>query len=159
MRIQDKKGLSEIVATLIIILLTLIAVGIIWVVIRNVVEGGAEQVDISQRCLNVELQAVAVSETAPASGIYNVTLRRGSDSEGEIGVKVNVFLGTTTSSGVMNFGAFGDLDALGTVTRTVNTNTAPAVLVTPGDNVEFTAFFQDVSGNDQLCSRTNTFNF
>ena len=157
MRIQNKKGLSEIVATLIIILLTLVAVGIIWVVIRNVVEGGAEQVDISQRCLAVELSAVTVNETS--SGAYSVTLRRGSDSQGDIGVKVNVFLGTTTSSGVMDFGAFGDLDALGTVTKPVNTNIAPAVLVTPGDNVEFTAFFKDVSGNEQLCSRTNTYNF
>ena len=157
MKLQNRKGLSTIVATLIIILLTLVAVGIIWVVIRNVVEGGAEQVDISQRCLAVELSAVTVNETS--SGAYSVTLRRGSDSQGDIGVKVNVFLGTTTSSGVMDFGAFGDLDALGTVTKPVNTNIAPAVLVTPGDNVEFTAFFKDVSGNEQLCSRTNTYNF
>ena len=153
MRIQNKKGLSEIVATLIIILLTLIAVGIIWVVIRNVVEGGAEQVDISQKCLAVELDAVTVNETS--SGVYAVTLRRGSDSQGDVGVKVNIFQGIATSSGVLNFGAFGDLDALGTVTKTITT----APILAGGDKVEFTAFFQDVSGNEQLCPQTKSFSF
>lgn len=156
MRIQNRKGLSAIVATLIIILLTLVAVGIIWVVIRNVVQGGAEQIDISQKCIAVSLEAVTVNEIA--SGVYAVTLKRGADSQGDLGVKVNVFSGATTSSGVINFGAFGDLDALGTVTRTVNTNTTTPVA--GGDKIEFTAFFLDASGNEQLCPQaTQTFNF
>ncbi len=155
MRIENKKGLSEIVATLIIILLTLVAVGIIWVVIRNVVEGGAQQVDISQKCLAVELNAVTVNETSP--GVYGVTLRRGSDGEEDIGVKVNVFSGQATSSGVIDFGAFGDLDALGTVTGSVDTNTATPVV--GGDKIEFTAFFRDASGNEQLCPQTKSFSF
>ncbi|MEK6840922.1 MAG: hypothetical protein AABX79_03135 [Nanoarchaeota archaeon] len=156
-RMQNRKGLSTIVATLIIILLTLVAVGIIWVVIRNVVEGGAQQVDISQKCLAVELTGVTVNETAVSSGIYNVTLRRGSDSQGDVGVKANVFSGQTTSSGVIAFGAVGDLDALGTVTRSIDTNTATAV--PGGDKVEYTAFFLDSSGNEQLCPQTKSFNF
>jgi len=148
MRIQNRKGLSTIVATLIIILLTLVAVGIIWVVIRNVVESGAEQVDISQKCLAVELSAVSVTESA---GVYSVTLHRGSDSQGDIGVKVNVFSGLTTNSGVLEFGAFGDLDALGTVTKTVPESGA---ILTGGDKIEFTAYFKDDSGDPQLCSHT-----
>ena len=39
---NNKKGLSTIVATLLIILLTLVAVGIIWIVIRNVVQTGTD---------------------------------------------------------------------------------------------------------------------
>lgn len=35
---KDSKGLSTIVATLLIILLTLVAVGVIWIVVRNVME-------------------------------------------------------------------------------------------------------------------------
>ena len=152
---MNKKGLSDIIATLLIILLTLVAVGIIWVVIRNVVQGGADTIDLSSKCIAVELNAVTVSETS--SGIYNVTLKRSADSEGDIGVKVNVFSGSASSSGVLDFGAFGDLDSLGTITRTIDTNVVTTV--TGGNKVEFTAFFQDSSGNDQLCSQTNTFNF
>ena len=149
----DKKGLSTIVATLIIILLTLVAVGIIWVVIRNVVEGGAGQIELSQKCLAVELSAVTVNETS--SGIYDVTLRRGTGNQEDIGVKVNVFQGTATSSGVLAWGDFGELDALGTVTNAVDTNAT----LTGGDKIEFTAFFQGASGEEQLCSQTKSFEF
>jgi len=60
---ESKRGLSAIVATLLIILLTLIAVGIIWVVIRNVVQSGAEQVDLGTKCIAIELSAITVVET------------------------------------------------------------------------------------------------
>ena len=43
-----KKGLSTIVITLIIILISLVAVGIIWVVVRNVIQTGTEQVALGQ---------------------------------------------------------------------------------------------------------------
>ena len=155
MRTQNKKGLSDIVTTVIIIVLSLVAIGIVWVVVRNLVEGGAEQIDVNQKCLAVELSALIVNETS--SGVYAVTLRRGPDSEGDIGVKVNIFQGTTLNSGVLDFGTVGDIDAIGTVTRTVNTNTATPV--SGGDNIEFTAFFLDVSGNEQLCSQTKSFEF
>ena len=37
---SNKKGLSTVVTTLIIILLVLVAIGIVWVVIRGVIESG-----------------------------------------------------------------------------------------------------------------------
>jgi len=55
---QNTKGLSEIVATLIIILLTLVAVGIIWVVIRVVVKIGAGQISVSAIFININLISV-----------------------------------------------------------------------------------------------------
>jgi hypothetical protein len=155
MRTQNKKGLSDIVTTLIIIVLSLVAIGIVWVVVRNLVEGGAEQIDINQKCLSVDLSAVTINETS--SGVYSVTLRRGSDSEGDIGVKINIFSGITVSSGVLDFEPFGNLEALETSTKTIDTNTATPVV--GGDKVEFTAFFQDASGNEQLCSQTQNFEF
>lgn len=155
MRTQNKKGLSDIVTTVIIIVLSLVAIGIVWVVVRNLVEGGAEQIDVNQKCLTVELSALIVNETS--SGVYAVTLRRGPDSEGDIGVKVNIFQGITTSSGVMEFEPFGVLDALETSTKVIDTNTVTPVV--GGDNVEFTAFFLDASGNEQLCSQTKSFEF
>ena len=58
---MDKRGLDAVVTTLIIILLVLVAVGIIWVVVRNVVQQGSEQIDISSKCLSVDVQAVSVT--------------------------------------------------------------------------------------------------
>ncbi len=57
---KKTKGLSTIVATLIIILLVLVAVGIIWVVVRNVIEGGAQQIQGSNDCLAVEVKPTKV---------------------------------------------------------------------------------------------------
>ena len=154
---KSKRGLSAIVATLLIILLTLIAVGIIWVVIRNVVQSGAEQVDLGTKCIAIELSAITVVENTTGNpGVYYVTLNRGSDSQDDIGVKVNVFQGATTSSGVIDFGAFGDLDPLGTVTRTINT-TANGTQILNGDKIEFTPFFLSISGEEQLCSQTGSY--
>lgn len=151
---NNKRGLSTIIATLLIILLTLVSVGIIWVVIRNVVQSGTNQVDLSQKCIAVELSAVTVNETS--AGNYAVTLKRGSDSQGDLGVKVNVF-NATNNSGIRDFGSFGELDALGTLTK--NVTTYPLSIVPNGVKVEFTAFFHDDSGNDQLCSQTGSFTF
>ena len=43
---ESKKGLSAVVTTLIIILLVLVAVGIIWVVVQNIVTEGAESISL-----------------------------------------------------------------------------------------------------------------
>ena len=148
---KNTRGLSAIVATLIIILLTLVAVGIIWVVIRNMVQSGAEQIDISTKCTAVTLSAVKVNVTTPEGNTYAVTLHRGSDSQEDLGVKVNIF-NSTDNGGVQVWGAVGDLDALGTVTKSVTG-------VTGANKIEYTSYFTDDSGNDQLCSPTQTFTF
>ena len=57
---MNKKGLDAIVTTIIIILLALVAIGIIWAVLRNVVQQGADQVDNNAKCISVDLEAVSV---------------------------------------------------------------------------------------------------
>jgi len=52
----NKRGLSDIVATLIIILLVIVAAGIIWVVVRNIVGSGADTIEMSQKCVEIELR-------------------------------------------------------------------------------------------------------
>jgi hypothetical protein len=150
---ESRKGLSTIVATLIIVLLVLVAVGIIWVVIRNVVESGAEQIDITNKCLAIDLQAVSVNETS--AGVYDVTIER-SDGSAEVlgGIKVNILNGTD-SSGVMDFPA---LTAAERDTLSLDTSTE-GDQVDNGDEMQYTAFFIDASGNEQLCSQPNTFTF
>ncbi len=165
MKRKNKRGLSTIIATLLIILLTLVSVGIIWVVIRNVVQGGSNQIDLSQKCVSVALSAVTVLPTGNLS-TFQVTLKRGSDSEGNVGVKLNIF-SPINNSGVGDFAAFGELSPLGTLTKTIVTGgqvsgffpnlTAPGAAGT--NKIEFTAYFRDASGVTQLCSQTNSFTF
>ena len=148
---ENKRGLSAIVATLIIILLVLVAVGIIWVVVRNVIQEGAEQVDISTKCIAVDLRAVSVVPVADEAGNYSVTLRRLAGGEAIGGVKIVLF-SDTANSGVLD-DYFQTLSELGTRTETVVTN------VTDANRLDYTVYFTDDSGNDALCSQTNSFTF
>ena len=145
----QKKGLSAVVTTLLIILLVLVAVGIIWVVVRNVVQEGAEQIDVSARCTAVDLRAVGVVETS--AGVYDITLQRRAGGDDIAGVKI-VILADTASSGVLP-DLFLDMEALDTVTETGVAGPAGAT------SVEFTPYFLDSSGNELLCSQIGEFNF
>jgi len=145
---RNKKGLSAIITTLMIILIVLVAVGIIWVVVRNVVEEGAESIDISTKCLAFNVQAVSVVNTSLTT--YDVTLNREAGGDDMGGLKV-VFFNSTSNSQVLDFGT--TIDALGTVTRNIDPG------ITNANKVEFTVFVLDASGNEQLCSQTSSFNF
>lgn len=145
---KNTKGLSTIVATLLIILLTLVAVGIIWVVVKNVVQGGTEQVDIDAKCLQASVVATkVVNITAPANGFgtYDVTLTREGSGEAIGGVRL-VFMNSSESiSEVVDV----ETDLKGMETITVN---RPLSKVTNPNKVTAVAYFLDADGNEQLCS-------
>ena len=147
---ENKRGLSAIVATLIIILLVLVAVGIIWIVVRNVIQEGAEQVDISTKCIAVDLRAVSVVPVVGSPESYSVTLRRVAGGEAIGGVKISLF-NETANSGVLD--GFLVLSELETRTETV------AAGITNANRLEYTVYFLDDSGNERLCSQTNSYNF
>ena len=55
-----KRGLSTIVATLIIILLVLVATGILWVVVRNVVQGGSEEISLGKLTVSLKIEKAQI---------------------------------------------------------------------------------------------------
>ena len=59
---DDKRGLSRgyVITSLILILLVLVAVGIVWVVIKNLISGGVEQVSLGMFTLNMEIENVKI---------------------------------------------------------------------------------------------------
>jgi len=144
--IQNKKGLSAIITTLLVVLLVLVAVGIVWVVVRNVVTSGTEGVELGAKCLNVDVSATAVNCNNPAACV--VTLERtGSETDAIAGVKL-VFRDSdnTTSSSLID--EPGNVELLvGKIVTVDSTLTAP-------DSLEVTPYFVDSSGNEQLCSTT-----
>ena len=145
---KNTKGLSTIVATLLIILLTLVAVGIIWVVVKNVVQGGTEQVDIDAKCLQASVVATKVVNTTAAFdgfGNYEVTLTREGSGDAIGGVRL-VFMNASESvSEVIDVD--GNLQGIQTRTSTVTFDE-----VTNPNQVTAVAYFLDADGNAQLCS-------
>lgn len=149
--IKDKKGLSTIVTTLIIILLVLVAIGIVWVVVRGVVEEGTGQIDIKVKCIDVNVKATAVTCTAANS--CDVTLTRGAGG-GAIGGAILVFYDGTTATATP-YDAVGNIAALSSTTLTG----IDSGLTTIPNKVEVTTYFIDDAGQSQLCSQATTFSF
>ncbi len=144
---RNKRGLSAVVTTLIIIILVFVAIGIIWVVIRDVFEGGAADIELSSKCLDIDVSATAVVNTSDIN--YIVTLKRGAGGDVIDGVKI-VLLNDTGSSNVIT--EPGDIEQLRTVTKTI-------IGVVDSNKVETTVYFTDASGNDKPCPQTDTFSF
>ena len=151
---ENKRGLSAIVATLIIILLVLVAVGIIWVVVRNLIQEGAEQVDIGTKCMAVDIRAVSVVPVVGEAESYSVTLRRTAGGEVLGGIKIVLF-NDTANSGVLN-----KFNETATLLGELDTRTEiVAAGITNANKLEYTVYFTDESGTEALCSQTNSYSF
>jgi len=139
---MNNKGLSNVVTVLMFILLALVAVGIIWGVVNNLVEKGAEEIDLSSKCLEVKME---VSGSACSGGICNATVKRNAGGEEIGGVKLvfnNDLLGTNYVHDVP-----GDITPLETKTES-NVNTGLGNVT----GVEVTPYFKDNVGEEKLCS-------
>jgi hypothetical protein len=169
---KNKKGLSTIVATLIIILLVLVATGIIWVVVRNVIMTNSGQVDIGTKCILSQVVATRVTSTAwgnptitdltNAAGntTYSVTLERtaGDDQIGGVSLvftdatEQNTYITKILASQVSN-----GFSRLGITTASVN---VPAQFLTGNaTKIGVVIFYDDEEGVDVLCSSTNSLQF
>jgi len=74
---QEKKGLSAVVTTLIVILLVLVAVGIMWVVVRSLVQEGAEEIELGKFTLDLEIKTAQIE-----NGDVTVVVVRRNPGEG-----------------------------------------------------------------------------
>jgi len=76
--INQKRGLSAVIVTVLIILLALAAVAIVWAAVRPALSGAGDQIQGTQDCLNLNLQVTACSATAAvgSGGSALVTVRR-----------------------------------------------------------------------------------
>ncbi|MFH1503464.1 MAG: hypothetical protein ABIE36_02305 [Candidatus Diapherotrites archaeon] len=87
----NARGLSTIVATLIIILLVLVATGIVWVVVRTVINQNVEKISLGTLTINLEIVSVKKTPTD-----LNIKVRR-NQGEGDLkGITFLVFDGENT---------------------------------------------------------------
>jgi hypothetical protein len=82
--LYNKKGLSTVVTTLIIILLVLVAVGIIWIVVRGVIEQGADQVDVSSACPLIDVRIIGNGTCTSTTCTVNLERKAGGDTFGGV---------------------------------------------------------------------------
>lgn len=94
---QNKKGLSEAVMTVIMIALVLVAVGVIWVVVQNILSKSATNIDYNQKCLGITIEPTNL-EPCDANNC-NVALERATGSTGDAVGGFEVTLSNETASG------------------------------------------------------------
>ena len=87
----DKRGLSEVITTLLIIGLSLAAIVIIWVVIQNIISTGSDQVSLGKFTMDLQIEKVLINP-----GTLEVTVKR-NPGKGELnGLKFIISDGTST---------------------------------------------------------------
>ena len=79
----NKKGLSMVVTSLIIILLVLVAIGIIWVVVQNIITEGTEQVSLGKFTINLEIRSAKINTAGGIYDSFDVVIKR-NPGEGEL---------------------------------------------------------------------------
>jgi hypothetical protein len=152
--------LSDIVVTLIIIVLSLVAVGVVWAVVNNLLKSGGAGVDINSKCLGLDLQVTRANcSLSGVSKMCDVQVSRsGTTSDALAGIKLvfrNMTSGVSSSTAI---DVAGDIPVVAGKRITYQNST---LNTTNGgiDTVQLTPYFKDTSGNVQLCSQTSSFNF
>ncbi|MBS3094622.1 hypothetical protein J4474_03070 [Candidatus Pacearchaeota archaeon] len=67
--LKNKKGVSEAVMTVIMIVLILVAIGVIWLVVQGVLSRGSSTADYSTKCLGIAIVPTALDPTAKTVSI------------------------------------------------------------------------------------------
>ena len=88
---MDKRGLSSIVTSLLIIVVVFIAVGLVWVVVKNVLDTGLEGIDLDKTTTKLDVKQVSILGE-------NVTIKVERGSQGGEIVKVKFVLSNESGS-------------------------------------------------------------
>jgi len=130
-----KKGMSSVISTFLIILLMLVAIGIIWGVVKNVVVSGSGQVSLEKFNSDLQIERVLLSEDD-----VKVVVERGSGG-GKI-VKINFVIDDGENS--ESFEIEADLQALGKSEFTIN----PEMPIDSIKNIKIAPIYSSSSGNE-----------
>ena len=60
---MHKKGVSTVIAAIILIVLVLIAVGMVWAVISNIISKQSEGISLGKLTLDADIKSVEINET------------------------------------------------------------------------------------------------
>ncbi len=143
---NDKRGLSAIITTLLVVVLVLVAIGIVWGVVSGLLRSGAEDIELSAKCLNIDVRATIIDcNTNPACLIK--LIRTGSNNEEIGGVKLVFFEGTVSS---------GVIDKKGNVPSLVGKSLVGDNPLDEPDLLEVTPYILSSSGKEKLCSTTSS---
>ncbi len=145
--LKSRRGMSAIIVTLILVLLSIILVGIVWAVVSGIVGSASSQISSQQGCSFSSVEVISFSCTQTGSEC-NVTLKRDSGSDELGGVRV-IFSDNNSNEKTSDFG--GNINTL--ATKRV---TAYNIGVANVTKVSAAIYFNDSSGKPSVCRTAST---
>jgi flagellin-like protein len=138
---MEKKGLSGIITTLILIAIALVAVGVVWYTINKVILEQTENIVLSEKCLKVNLEIIKADCN---SGDCEILIKRTSGGDFFDGINL-VFYNQDKTSEVKDIP--GNINFLSTVKKQVTGINQTA------EKVEVYAYFLNEDGNKHFCKQ------
>jgi parallel beta-helix repeat protein len=161
---RDIKGLSTVVATLLIVLLVLVSIAVIWLVVKNVIQGGSEQVSLGKLTLNLEIKNIARDV---GQNSMDVKIKRNVGDGDFSGLQFIVDNGKSTEIVIVSNSSLEELEeetynlilnSSMNVSNLESVSVAPIFTLESGDEVvgsiEDTYIFGDSSSTAASCSNT-----
>jgi FlaG/FlaF family flagellin (archaellin) len=105
---KDKKALSALVATVLLVLITVAVVGLIWGSIIPMIKQGMEEASGKSECLKTEISIKAEGTSYSASGL-KVNIERGSESTANI---TKILIKATDSAGATQTWAYTNVPSI-----------------------------------------------
>ncbi len=88
----EKRGLSSIITSLILLLLVLVAIGITWIFLRNIISEESEDISFSKITINLKVEEVNIRDDGT-----EVFVKRGIGKGDLVGIKFAIRNGTETT--------------------------------------------------------------
>ncbi len=98
---KNQKGLSDVVTTVIIIALSLVAIAVVWVVVQGLIANNAESTRMQSLCLDNDFVIDSIS-TNPVLNTTTVVVKKTRGDDNFDGVRVNVYNLSSSSSSDIN---------------------------------------------------------
>jgi flagellin-like protein len=147
---MDKKGVSAIVTTVIMLALILVAVGIVWFVISGLIQNNAAEVGLNSKCLKI---SISPTKATCDSNLCNLTLTRKVGGDDEIGGVKIVFSNEAEGSKVVSY----DQTIAPLETAILSYTLEEIGLTNAPTKIETAAYINDDAGKEYICSQTNSF--
>lgn len=132
-----KKGLSDVVTTVVIIALALVAITVVWMVVQGLISSNSDTIDLQQKCLQVGIEVSATN----TSNDWIISVKRISGSAELDSIRVYAYNDSTSSTKTIN----GNI-------KVGEMKSADKITMTGVKRVAAVASFKDEQGNIFDCS-------
>jgi len=148
---KGSRGISVVIGTLIAVLLVIIAVSIVWVVIRNVIEKNSNDVSSLAVCIGVNLKITSVEACPSGSTSCDATVTRRSGGDEIEAVRLVITDGTSSLSGD-SLSALNPLDI-------VTIEATGSSLESAATKARVAALVLDNSGDIVMCEYSDEYSY